>query len=424
MPSSPLPVAVIGAGPYGVSIAAHLQHAGVRCRIFGRPMYRWRNQMPIGMLLKSEGKASSLSDPTGSYTLARYCRERNLPFQPVGLPVSLDHFTQYALWFQHHVTRDVEETQVTHVDGARGEFELCLSNGSSLRARRIVVATGLQNTAHIPRALADLPSELRSHSEDHRDVGRFQGKRVIVIGGGQSALEMAALLAEADTEVRIAVRKPTIIWNQLPHARPRPLYLRLRHPSSGLGEGLGLWFYATAPNLYRYLPQRTRFDRVRRELGPAGAWWLKERILGRIPVLTGHTVLSAERNSGRAVLRMVGPDLKISEVSADHIICATGYRFAPASLAFLSKRLISTIRTVEQQPVLSAAFESTAPGVYITGLASASCFGPAMRFLHGASFTARRLTQHIAGDSRRYDESRIDHAVRADTATVKLPVLK
>src|SRR6266540_4232812 len=79
-PLSCATVCIIGAGPYGVSIAAHLRSIGIDFRIFGISMHRWRAQMPIGMFLKSEGRGSSLSDPTGHHTLARYCTEEGLQY--------------------------------------------------------------------------------------------------------------------------------------------------------------------------------------------------------------------------------------------------------------------------------------------------------------------------------------------------------
>src|SRR4051812_6895879 len=111
-------VAIIGAGPYGVSIAAHLQSAGIDFRIFGRPLYRWLCQMPKGMFLKSEGCASSLSDPTAHYTLAQYCAQSGLPYGERGAPVSLEVFSQYALSFQRALAPNVEETMVDSAEAS------------------------------------------------------------------------------------------------------------------------------------------------------------------------------------------------------------------------------------------------------------------------------------------------------------------
>jgi hypothetical protein len=148
--------------------------------------------------------------------------------------------------------------------------------------------------------------------------------------------------------------------------------------------------------LFHLLPQRTRFYRARTELGPAGAWWLKDRLIGHVEILQNHFVSGVKAKGGRVLLDVVGPDGRLSDFSPDHVICATGYQFDLQRLVYLSQVLKSQIQVVQQQPVLSSAFESSVRGLYFTGLASASCFGPAMRFLHGAGYTARCVSRHIA----------------------------
>jgi FAD-dependent urate hydroxylase len=394
-------VAVIGAGPYGLSIAAHLRSAGVDFRIFGTPMQRWRAHMPKGMYLKSEGRASNLFDPDGAYTLGRYCADESLPYGAYGMPVPLETLTRYGLSFQRRFVPAVEDVMVTALDRMSDAFELRLASGETLRAGKVVIATGLSSTAHIPAALAHLPADLLSHSGEHHDLDGFKGRAVTVIGGGQSALETAALLAEAAAEVQLLVRGPKLYWNAPPASGPRPLIERVRHPMSHLGPGLGPWFYANAPMLFRYLPAETRIARTRTALGPAGAWWLKERVLGRLPVMLGHSIRGAEACREGVKLQLRGLDGELRQFTTSHVIAATGYRFILSSLPFLSEGLRAQLRSVRQTPVLSPNFESSVPGLYFTGLASANQFGPAMRFLHGAGFTARRVGHHIAASEHR-----------------------
>ena len=397
-----LAVAVIGAGPYGLSIAAHLQHLGVDFRIFGTPMHRWQAHMPKGMFLKTEGCASNLFDPTGSYTLRQYCAEEGLPYARWATPVRLDVFTRYGLSFQRRFVPTVENVMVTALDRSSAAFELRLASGETLRARKVVVATGLCYTAYIPADLAQLPTELRSHSSSHHDLSGFRGRDVTVVGGGQSALETAALLHEAGAEVRVLVRRPLIFWNPIPTLRRRSLYERLRRPMSNQGPGLGPWLYSNGPMLFRYLPQQIRIARVRKAFGPAGAGWLRDRVEGRLPILLGHSVRGVETRSDGALLHVEGPEGKLRQLATEHVIAATGYRFALGSLPFLSQRLLSQLRSVQQTPVLSPNFESSVPGLYFTGLASANQFGPVMRFLEGADYTARCVSRHIAGNGHRF----------------------
>ena len=223
-----------------------------------------------------------------------------------------------------------------------------------------------------------------------------------MIGGGQSALETAALLHEAGAEVRLLVRRTSIVWNGAPKLRRRSLGDRMRHPMSNLGPGLGPWVYSNAPMLFCYLPRRLRIARVQNALGPAGAWWLRDRVVGQLPIMLGHFVSEAEIRGERVLLHLQGPDGTFRQVTTDHVIAATGYRFALGSLPFLSEHLLSQLGSVQQTPILSSNFESSIPGLYFTGLASANQFGPAMRFLHGADYTARRVCHHIVGGAGRF----------------------
>ncbi len=263
--------AIVGAGPFGLSIAAHLRKSGMQFRIFGQPMERWSRHMPIGMRLKSEWPASSLSDPDGRYTLQNFCAREGLAWNDGPLPV--ETFVRYGLSFQHSLVPSLEPVFVRAIEFARDGFELKLETGEQFHADNVVMATGLTSCAHIPRELAALPDSLWSHTADHHDLSRFRGRNVVVIGGGQSALETAALLADEQANVTVIVRQPAVQWNATPKPR-RSIRDRVLRPASPLGDGLGVWFCTTAPMLFRRLPLRTRISMVRRILGPAGAWWL------------------------------------------------------------------------------------------------------------------------------------------------------
>lgn len=403
---SDLPVAIIGAGPFGLSIAAHLRSSGVPFRIFGTPMHRWRAEMPMGMFLKSEWDASDLADPAGRYTLKQFCGEARLPCE--NGPISLDTFTRYAMSFQRRLVPMVEDVMVTSLDRKQDGFELRLVNGEDLRANRVVIATGLSHAEHVPQELVQLPAELRSHSSAHHDLRRFEGRDVVVVGAGQSALETAALLNEAEARATLLVRGSSIKWLKRPPSGQRSLWQRIRRPASPLGAGLETWFCATAPMIFHRLSQATRLNMVRggrtREavLGPSGAWWLRERIVGRLPILLGQSLLGVATKGGKAILRVNGPDGRSRYLATDHIIAATGYRFAASSLPFFSESLLRDLRCLEQVPQLSQSFESSIPGLYFTGLASAFNFGPVMRFLCGSQYTAERICRDICKSQARF----------------------
>jgi cation diffusion facilitator CzcD-associated flavoprotein CzcO len=228
-------VAVIGAGPYGLSAAAHLRHRGVDFRIFGVPMANWRNAMPAGMFLKSDGAGTSLSDPENAVTLARYCSRRGIPYADHGLPIALETFVNYALAFQQQLGLNVEPCNVVELAGEPGLFKLQLDTGETVTARKVVLAVGTTYFGHVPIELANLPRELVTHSRDHRDFARFAGKEVVVVGGGQSSLETAALLNEQGAKVQVLVRRPSVAWNPPPTEASG--LRRLYEVQTGLGVG-------------------------------------------------------------------------------------------------------------------------------------------------------------------------------------------
>lgn len=394
-------VAVVGAGPYGLSLAAHLRAAGVRYRQFGLPMDLWRTRMPRGMFLKSQGFASSLSDPDGAHTLRNFCQETGRGYADYGVPVSLETFTAYADWFREQRGLELEEVLVTGIDRRGGAFELELADGGRARARAVVVAAGVQHFPRIPEEFADLPAELCTHSSQHRDLGEFAGRRVLVIGAGQSALESAALLHESRAEVRLIARARDIAWNGLPLLPDRPLLRRMREPEAGLGSGLSTWFYSEHPDLFRHLPERTRVVRARTALGPAGAWWLRERVEGVLPVHVGHAVDWAKPDGDDAVsigVRTSGG--RGREFTADHIIAATGFPPDLERFGFIDPRLRGEVRTLARTPRVDAHFESSVPGLFFVGAAVSPSHGPVMRFVYGADHAVRRVAERLAPGAR------------------------
>ena len=270
-PACETEIAIIGAGPYGLSIAAHLRARGVPFRIFGRAMHNWVAHMPKGMLLKSDGFASNLSDPDKNYTLRRFCSENGIEYDDVRVPVRLDTFIEYGRAFQKRMVRELEERMVVALDRAPDGFVLRLDDGEILSARRVVVAVGITHFAFVPRNLRHLPSEFLSHSFDHHDLEPFRGRDVTVIGAGASAADIAGLLADAGVAVRLVARQTVLKFHTFaPAEGQRPLWQRVRYPRSGIGPGLRARFFTDAPLALHCLPESIRLPIVQRFLGPAG----------------------------------------------------------------------------------------------------------------------------------------------------------
>lgn len=390
-------VAIVGAGPYGLSLAAHLRAAGVRFRQFGLPMQLWQTAMPRGMFLKSQGFASNLSGPDRDHTLEAFCKATDRPYASYGLPVPLDTFVSYGLWFQSELVPDLEEVLVSDLARADGQYELTLASSDRVRARQVVVATGVEHFAHVPQQLAELPASVCTHSSAHADLGIFRGRTVVVFGAGQSALESAALLHENGASVQLVARAQRVAWNGQPLDPDRPLLRRLREPESGLGSGWNTWFYSKSPGLFRHLPQATRVQRARTALGPAGASWLRSRVVGQLPVLTGHALQWAREKDGGVRLALTGPDGAHQELAADHVIAATGFHADLRRLPFLSDQLRSQLRTVGDTPAVGRDYQSSARGLYFVGPAVAPTFGPVMRFVYGSEHAAGVVGRRLAG---------------------------
>jgi thioredoxin reductase len=387
-------IAIIGAGPYGLSIAAHLAESDISFRIFGRLMSSWSEHMPKGMQLKSEGFACSLFDPKGEFTLKNYCAWEGIAYKDLGLPVKLETFVAYGLAFQKKFVPNLEQMFVTHVERVQQGFRLVLENQDEVFAKRVIVATGITNFACIPEILQGLPAEFVSHSWDQSDLDRFRRRRVAVIGAGASALDIATLLHEGGAHVELIARSSAIHFHAPP---PKKISLksRLRHPITPMGPGLDLFFFSNVPGLFRFLPESVRLDLVRTTLGPAPGWFIKNRIDGRIPYHLGVEIAAASAEDGRIKLELTKDAAHFKVIEVDHVIAATGYRVDLDRLSILSTETRQRIQLTGGSPALSANFESSVPGLYFVGLAAANVFGPFLRFACGAGFAARRLAKHF-----------------------------
>jgi thioredoxin reductase len=399
--SDAVDVAIVGAGPYGLSLAAHLRGAGVSFRQFGLPMHLWRTAMPNGMFLKSQGFASNLSDPQGTHTLEKFCQATGLPYASYGLPVPLSTFVSYGQWFCAELLPDLEEVLVSDIAAGPDGFQLTLASSERVRARNVVVAAGVEHFAHVPEPFSALPSWACTHTSAHRDLAAFRGQDVLVVGAGQSALETAALLHEHGAAVQVLARESKLAWNGTPLALDRPLSQRLREPESGLGSGWGSWLYSNHPDLFRHLPKSTRVYRARTALGPAGASWLRSRVEGQFPVHTGQSVRWAKAEDTTVRLGVTSGDGSTRELAADHLIAGTGYRTDLARLPFLSDQLRSRLRTLAGSSVVGSGYQSSVPGLYFIGPAVAPSMGPVMRFVFGSAHAAKAATRQLAGTAGR-----------------------
>jgi hypothetical protein len=392
-------VAIIGAGPYGLAAAAHLRAAdGLDVRVFGDPMSFWRERMPAGMLLRSPWDASHIADPRHELTLDQYEVALGVPIER---PVPLETFVRYGLWVQEAVAGDVDRRKVQSIESSPAGFRLRVSDGDTVEARRVVVAAGIAPFAWKPPEFSNLPGHLASHASEHADLGVFRGQEVVVVGGGQSALESAALLHESGASVRVLLRAPEINWlirSGILH-RLGP-FTRLLYAPSDVGPAGVSWLIAL-PWLFRRIPRRVQDPLARRSIRPAGSSWLVPR-LNDVPLVTGTSVAAAVEDGGRVKLRLGDG----TTVGADHAFLGTGYRVDIALYPFLTAGLLGRVRRVNGYPVLGRGFESSLPGLHFIGAPAAWSYGPLARFVAGSHFAAGSLARSVIGRRARPIEVR------------------
>ncbi len=404
-------VVVVGAGPYALSLAAHLRARGVEHQVVGRCMDAWLRHMPEAMVLKSEAFASDLFAPGAGYRLEEYCRERGLAYEPIGYPVPRRVFAAYGREFQRRFVPELREEHVARIEravagdasgvrpgarsgGASGAgFRVTTESGWSVVAERVVLAVGLHPFPYIPAAMRGLSAA--SHSFDHGDVSGFAGRRVMVWGAGASAINLAIDLKDHGAEVEVVARAGRIVFHDAPVVR-RGLRERVRNPRSALGLGWRSWLAAELPGVFRRLPVELRHRVVARHLGPAPNWTTRAEFEGRIPARLGLEVeRMAEGENGVEVwCRAATGERQV--LRYDHVIAATGFRPMVERMTMLEPGLAGSLATEMGAVKLDGNFESSERGLYFVGLAAANTFGPLFRFACGAKYASRRLSRHLA----------------------------
>lgn len=347
-------------------------------------------------MLKSDGFASNIYDPENEFPLGRFCAEQGIEYSDTEIPVRLDTFAAYGRAFQNRMVPDLEERLVVALDRVPEGFRLDLETGESVVVQQVVLAIGITHFAYIPTDLAHLSPDYLSHSYNHHKLDSLRGRKVVVVGAGSSALDLAGLLHDAGSDVSLVARAQHLRFHSKPTGKPRSLWQQIRHPKSGLGPGLRSRFFANSPGLFYHLPQGLRLEAVRKTLGPSGGWFIKDKVVGRLPLLLGQSIKRADVRDGKVLLQLRADDGSEREIEAEKVIAATGYKVDVDRLAFLSPAIRSSLKAIHGSPILSSSFESSVPGMYFVGVAAANSFGPVMRFAFGAGFAAERVTRALA----------------------------
>jgi thioredoxin reductase len=386
---------IIGAGPYGLSLAAHLAAKNISHRIFGRPMQFWSQIANAGdeRYLKSFCFGTDIATPERGSSFADYSRPRGLEtFEPC----SIKDFSDYGLWFQQRNVDWVETVDVVRVAPHDKKFVVQLENGEVIIASNVVIATGLTGFANIPSEVSSLAADRVYHTSAIERFADFKGYDIAVIGAGQSALEAAALLREAGARPQLIVRESSISWMSRLSPR-RTFWQQIRSPISNLGTGPKSWLLTKMPGGMHVVPTILRTRLVKAHLPPEGAWWLRHRVEHQMPVHCETKVIHARRIGSRTALTLSNAkDRTERDLIVDFVVAGTGYDVDVDRLNFLDRGIRRAVERIKKAPKLNARFESSLPGLYFIGPAAAMSFGPLFRFVAGTAYSSQIVAQQFA----------------------------
>jgi hypothetical protein len=254
-----------------------------------------------------------------------------------------------------------------------------------------VVATGIGCFQRKPAIFKHLAPEQASHCYEGRKIQEFKGKRVAVIGAGQSALESAALLHEEGADVEVLIRNPFMRWvgmhSWLHHLGPISKMLYSKHD---VGPA-GISRLVAAPKLLQRMPLGIR-DKIRtRAVRPAGSRWLAPR-LEPIKLTLGRVVQSAATSGQMVTLKLDDG----SQRQVDHVLLGTGYDVDVSRYDFLSSAIAEGLDKLDGYPRLKSGFCSSVPGLHFIGATAARSFGPLLYFVAGTKFASGELTSYVS----------------------------
>jgi FAD-dependent urate hydroxylase len=388
-------VAVIGAGPYGLAVTAHLRSAKISARVFGRPMSFWREHMPKGMRLRSPWIATHIANPAKRFSLDAFAYQAALTPQDQ-LPI--ESFVQYGDWFQRQAVSDLDPRKVMRIEHVASGFRLVLADEDVVHARRVVVAMGLAGQEIRPPQFVSLEPDLISHTCEHDRLDKWSGKRVAVIGEGRARASPQRCCARPGPRSISSVgarcggsglRRASKITTAIGAGTCEVLQSR-----SAVGPFPWSWLNEL-PGIARRLPYRPRSWISVRSLRAASARWVMPGLEG-VQVLAGRAIGNvSRRRNGVAVT------LDDGVRAYDHVLLGTGYRIDIAKLGILSPKLIGSVG-LGGSPVLAAGFESSVPGLHFAGASAVDSYGPLMRFIAGAGYAARSVTRTALALRGRY----------------------
>jgi thioredoxin reductase len=371
---------IIGAGPYSIAVAAYAKSLGVDVTVVGKTLDFWKTHMPRGMFLRS-GPDWHL-DAREVATFEAYVKERGLTHEQIN-PVPLDIFLDYASWFMGQYAVTPHPALVIQLAHSNGAYTATLDDGSQILADQVLLGLGFAFFKHSPRELVEkLPPGSYTHTCDTVDFEYYRGKRVLIVGGRQSAFEWAALLNEKGAEkVHLAYRHATPKFSKVDWSWVQPMARRTLDDHA--------WWRTLSPE---------QQESIRHDFWAAGRLtleaWLEARVHQLKIQLHEKTVVVAVNTRQDSLDVLLDDD---SQFNVHHIILATGYHPEMRNVGFLDRTtILDSLETVEGYPVLDTEFQTNLPGLYITGLAATRDFGPPFGFTVGCPVAAKIVGERVA----------------------------
>jgi hypothetical protein len=389
-----LDVAIVGAGPYGLSVAAHLAPK-CRVRVFGRTMQTWRELMPPDMLLRSDWDHSNLSAPQG---LGKLCHWTSETGESKLEPIPLQMFLRYADWFVERFVTDLDDARIERIERTGRGFTLETVDGRAVCAKNVVLAPGVTPFPNIPEVVRNLETDRVSLALEPSSLDAFRGQRVAVLGGGQNGLEAAARARRAGAESVNVILRSRARWfaDREPSNSRRPIrerLYRLAYPIVGFGPP-PLNRLVLHPELFARMPEAWRARVNARILRSGGSPWLRKELDSHVALLENASIMKCvPRADGLLLYLDSGQTLEV-----DRLIVACGFRFDIERMTVLSADLRASVMTRPKTgwPVLTGGLCTTYPGLYFVGYPTEGQFGPLARFIEGARFAAQRCEAALA----------------------------
>jgi len=374
-------IAIIGAGPFGLALAARLQAAHADFVLYGRVMSFWRENVAQGTQLLTHSKRCSFAH--NDFDVDGYGKSLGARVPDW---MGADQFVDYGLWFYRNACPQADERTVTHVTRADKQFKIVAEDGSETLVDHLILAVGLKSFARRPAEFASLPRDRVFHTCDFHDLSQFRRKSVAVIGGGQSAIDVSALLLEQDASVEVIAQAPGLFW----------LCPESPSQTAGIFKDHSNWrssvrSFINRPDVFRRIPAPLRARWLRRELRPAASSDRKPRI-SRARLSFGRTVREAQLAGDQVRLRLDDGTAR----NVDCVILGTGYQVAVENIPFLPPELTGKIKQHQGYPELNSSMECSVPSLYFSGATAAWNFGPSMWFVRGVPWVAERIVQALA----------------------------